>query len=160
MVKVVGDWPWSSYRAIAGMVEPIKALTTDWVLGNFSSQRARASIKYRDFVAEGKAQPSPWQYLKNQVFLGTDEFVEEAQSKLRADQSLEDIPKPQKLAPIKPLDYYVSHYVEKEGMARAYLSGHYTLADVGRAYSKSYTTVSRAVKKFEELNSGCRSGIG
>ncbi len=34
-------------------------------------------------------------------------------------------------------------------MARAYLSGHYTLAEVGAVFSKSYATVSRAVKAFE-----------
>lgn len=151
MVKTAKDWPWSSYRATAGMTQPVKALTTDWVLGNFGKQRKRANIKYRMFVAEGKSQPSPWQKLKNQVFLGADEFVEETQCKLREDQSLADIPKPQKLAPKKALEYYIKHFSEKEGMARAYLSGHYTLSEVGKAYSKSYATVSRAVQAFENV---------
>ena len=57
------------------------------------------------------------------MFLGTDKFVDETQCKLRDDQSLNDIPKPQKLAPISPLDDYVTRYSEKEGMARAYLGG-------------------------------------
>ena len=61
-------------------------------------------------------------------------------------KSLHDIPKPQKLTPIKALSFYINHYPEKEGMARAYLSGHYTLSEVGAVYSKSSATVSRAVK--------------
>jgi len=36
-------------------------------------------------------------------------------------------------------------------MARAYLSGHYTLAEVGLQFSVSYATVSRAVKTYEAV---------
>jgi predicted DNA-binding protein YlxM (UPF0122 family) len=32
---------------------------------------------------------------------------------------------------------------------RAYLSGHYTLTEVGNAFAVSYATVSRAVKAYE-----------
>ena len=34
-------------------------------------------------------------------------------------------------------------------MAKAYLSGHYTLTEVGRHFGVSYATVSRVVKQFE-----------
>ena len=35
-------------------------------------------------------------------------------------------------------------------MAKAYLSGHYTLPEVGETFDVSYATVSRAVKLYEE----------
>lgn len=149
MVRSAKDWPWSSYRATAGMTNPVPALTTDWILGNFGKQRNRATEGYKKFVAEGKNQPSPWKSLKNQIYLGSDTFVEDAQCKMNVDQSLKGIPRPQKLAPPKPLDFYVKNYPKEEGMARAYLSGHYTLMDVGDAFGKSYATVSRAVKALE-----------
>ena len=86
----------------------------------------------------------------NDLVLGSDSFVEDAQCKMDADQSLKGIPKPQKLALPKPLDFYVKNYPKDEAMARAYLSGHYTLAaEVGEAFRKSYATVSRSVKAFE-----------
>lgn len=128
-----------------------RILTTDWVLGNFGKQRKRAVEGYRAFVADGKNQPSPWQKLKNQVFLGSDSFVEDTQCKLRDEQSLNDVPKLQKLTPPKPLEYYVANYPEREAMALAYLSGHYTLSEVGAVFSKSYATVSRAVKARTKL---------
>jgi putative transposase len=149
MVRSAKDWPWSSYRATAGMVDPVAALTTDWILGNFGKQRKLAVEAYKKFVAEGKNQPSPWQALKNQIYLGSDNFVDDVQCKMDVDQSLKGIPKPQKLAPPKPLAFYVRSYPKEEGMARAYLSGHYTLAEVGEAFGKSYATVSRAVKAIE-----------
>jgi len=33
-------------------------------------------------VSQGKAQPLPWEKLKNQVYLGSDHFVEEMQDHL------------------------------------------------------------------------------
>lgn len=124
MVRSAKDWPWSSYRATVGFVKPETCLTVDWVLGNFGKQRKRATAKYREFVREGKSQPSPWQALKNQVYLGSEEFVLQAQGYIKEEQSLDDIPKPQKLAPPKPLSYFVTGYNRNEGMARAYLRGH------------------------------------
>ena len=35
-------------------------------------------------------------------------------------------------------------------MAQAYLSGAYTMAEIGRHFGVHYMTVSRAVRKFEE----------
>src|SRR5690554_446010 len=152
MVRSAREWPWSSYRATAGQTAGPRALTTDWVLGNFGRRRKAAVEGYKRFVQEGKNQPSPWEDLKNQVYLGSDEFVEDAQAKMDPDQSLLDIPKPQKLSPPKPLEYYLSRYEDrKEGMSAAYRSGHYTLSEVGNAFEVSYATVSRAVKHFDEV---------
>ena len=102
------------------------------------------------FGSQGKNKPSPWLKLKNQVFLGSDEFVEDTLCQISLDQSLNDVPKKQKLKPIKSLDYYLSEYkIRNEAMAKAYLSGHYTLEKVGEHFGVSYATVSRAVKKIE-----------
>ncbi|NRB79528.1 MAG: transposase [Saccharospirillaceae bacterium] len=150
MVQSAKDWPWSSYR---GSVDPSKkheCLTTDWILSNFGKMRKPAVEKYRKFITQGKNQPSPWLKLKNQVFLGSDEFVEDMQCQITQDQSLNDVPKKQKLKPIKSLDYYQNEFhVRNESMAKAYLSGHYTLEKVGEYFGVSYATVSRAVKEIE-----------
>ncbi len=91
-----------------------------------------AQQRYREFVQQGKGQPSPWQCLKNQIYLGDDDFVLTMQCKLDPEQSLKDVPKKQKQAPIKPLDYFVNlENTRNENMALAYLSGHYTLEQVG-----------------------------
>ncbi len=88
--------------------------------------------------------------MQNQIYLGSSGFVEDMQCKLDPDQSLKDIPKLQKQAPIKPLDYYQERYPERnEAMVKAYLTGHYTLESVGSHFGVSYATVSRAVKAFE-----------
>lgn len=150
MVRSARDWRWSSYRATAGQSAAVSGLTTDWILGHFSQHRGRAQRAYRDFVKQGKNQPSPWKSVKNQIYLGSEEFIDTVQAKLNPEQSLDDIPKAQKLKPVMPLEYYLSHYADRKlAMAEAYLSGHYTLAQVGAVFGVSYATVSRAVKARE-----------
>ena len=150
MVRSANHWPWSSYRATAGYAANHPCLTTDWILAGFSAAKQEAQQRYSEFVSAGKRQPSPWQQLKNQIYLGTDDFVKEVQGKIDPDQSLKDIPKKQKQAPVKPLSYYSERYDSRhEAMARAYLSGHYTLTEVGYHFNVSYATVSRAVKALE-----------
>ncbi|MBN7799211.1 REP-associated tyrosine transposase, partial [Parahaliea mediterranea] len=102
MVRSAKDWPWSSYRATAGIVHRHQVLTTDWLLGSFGRRRGSAQEAYMRFVQSGKGQPSPWEALKNQIYLGSDKFVEDMQCKLDPDQSLRDIPRPQKLGSPKP----------------------------------------------------------
>lgn len=150
MVRSAKGWPWGSYRATAGLEESHACLTTDWVLAGFAKTRNVAQQRYRDFVQQGKGQPSPWQKLRNQIYLGDDQFVDDMQCKLKPEQSLKDIPKKQKQAPIKPLSHFADRYKSRdESMAKAYLSGHYTLEQVGEHFGVSYATVSRAVRKFE-----------
>ena len=150
MVRSAKDWPWSSYRATAGFAKAHPLLTTDTILGNFGRLRKNAQGKYKVFVQEGKGQPSPWELLKNQIYLGSDEFVKDMQCKIDPDQSLKDIPKPQKNSPIKPLIHYKERFKNRNrAMAEAYRSGHYTLSEIGNEFGVSYATVSRAVKEYE-----------
>lgn len=151
IVRHAKDWRWSSYRATAGYDKSNACLTTDWILAEFSKSKNVAQQYYRDFVQAGKRQPSPWHQLKNQIYLGNDEFVNDMQFKLDPEQSLKDIPRKQKQAPAKPLIYYADKYsTRNESMVRAYWSGHYTLVQVGEHFGVSYATVSRAVKQAEK----------
>lgn len=150
MLHLPEEWPWSSYRATAGLTMAHGCLTTDWILAGFGECREHAQARYCEFIAEGKGQPSPWQELKNQVYLGSDAFVEESQCKMQPEQSLKGIPKLQKSGPPKPLSYYADQHPEKRmAMAQAYLSGHYTLEQIGEHFGVSYGTVGRAVKYVE-----------
>ena len=150
MVRSAKDWPWSSYRATAGLSTAHPALTTDWILSGFSPIRKAAQSEYREFVQRGRGQPTPWESLKNQIYLGSESFVDDMQCRVSPTQSLQDIPKLQKQSMPKPLNYYREKFSDRAiAMARAYLSGHYTLTQVGEEFGVSYTTVSRAVKAFE-----------
>jgi putative transposase len=72
------------------------------------------------------------------------------QRKMDPEQSLDDIPKPQKKSPVKPLSYYEKRYgVRNRSMAEAYRSGYYTLKNIGDYFGVSYATVGRALKEVD-----------
>ena len=127
------------------------------MLYSFGDLKQKAQAAYQRFVHEGNGQPSPWESLKNQIYLGSDQFVEDMRCKMDPEQSLDDIPTPQKQSPAKPLGYYQERFSDRNvAMAKAYRSGHYTLKQVGEYFSVSYATVSRAVKTFE-LDVKCKA---
>jgi hypothetical protein len=57
MVKEIGDWPWSSYPTMIGVVPAPVWLQTDWLFGQFDPQRKQALEKYEDFVRAGIGLP-------------------------------------------------------------------------------------------------------
>ncbi|MBU0499134.1 MAG: addiction module toxin RelE, partial [Gammaproteobacteria bacterium] len=65
-------------------------LSTDWILAAFAERKGNAQAAYAQFVADGKNQPSPWQSLKNQIYLGSDAFVEQMQDKVEAGRHLSE----------------------------------------------------------------------
>ena len=109
MVRMARDWPWSSYRDTAGYRESAEWLTTEWILAAFGKRRSTALEKYRTFVSEGKNQPSPWEQLRNQVFLGSEQYVEDIKNKIDKGMDLSEIPKSQQRSIPKSLSYYEKH---------------------------------------------------
>jgi hypothetical protein len=86
---------------------------------------------FRD-VAEGKGQPSPWEQLKHQVYLGTDAFVESMRRKVPEGLDLREIPQSKARAIAKPLSYYARQSDNRNrAIAAAYASGGYTMRNIG-----------------------------
>ncbi len=144
------DWPWISYRAMIGVAEKASFLTTDWVLGAFSDNRRKAVSAYQQFVVAGEHADSPWHELKNQIYLGSDRFVEQLQARIRPDRPLEEIPLTQRRPVAKSLRYYAQQYHPRDlAIAEAHRSGAYSMQQIGIYFGVGRMTVSRAVKKHE-----------
>ena len=151
MVKVITDWHWSSYAAMLGIQAKPEWLQSDWILGQFSSQRRRAINLYIDFVRAGVGLPSVWEQLSGQVFLGSDRFLKRMQA-MSDKATIGEIPRAQRRPVAKPLDYYLTkHRDAKAAMIAAYATGDYTLQAIADHFGVHYATVSRAVKKGEEI---------
>jgi len=147
MVKLAKAWPWSSYRDTAGYREPPEWFNAEWLLAAFGKQLSRAQQSYRLFVAEGKNQSSPWGQLRNQVFLGSEEFINHLQGKLESDKDLSEIPKSQRRKKVKSLEYYAKHTRNRnEAMMAAFSSGGYSMKDLGDYFGLHYSWVSRVIK--------------
>lgn len=152
LVRGAGDWPWSSYRATSGRVNPPPWLDANWVLEQFGRRRADAQDKYRRFVSEGRGQTTIWEDLRHQIFLGSETFITRTQKRMDRHRNLSEVPRAQRRAPAKSLAWYAQHSRDsKTAMARAFLSGGYTLKAIADHFGVHYSTVSRAVKDREEL---------
>jgi len=149
MVRSAKEWPWSSYCSTAGYVEQDELLTSDWILASFAKSKTAAQIKYREFISQGKGQPSPWQSLKNQVYLGNEQFVKEhIDSITDKDVELSEIPKSQRKAKPMTMDYYLKQATNRDdAILRAWNSGGYTQKNIADYFSIHYSRVSKIIKK-------------
>ena len=59
LVRHVGEWPWSSYRAFIGKAPRPRFLETSWVLSQFGREPKRAREAYARFVADGLPRAPP-----------------------------------------------------------------------------------------------------
>lgn len=101
-------------------------------------------------MADGSGQPGPWAQLKNQIYLGSEEFVEEMQDRIDAQQPLDEIPAKQKRPVARELAYYADRFAPRDlAIAEAYRSGAYSMGEIAAHFGVSRMTVSRAVERFE-----------
>lgn len=143
MVRSAKDWPWSSYRATAGQVTPPKWLQVNWLLTSFGRNKSKAAKAYRGFVSDGKGQPSLWKELKNQVYLGSDGFVTTMVALIDGDKELSEVPSSQRRPKPKSLEEYEAQETTRNlAIINAYLSGGYTLKEIGEYFGLHYSTVS------------------
>ncbi|VAW51428.1 hypothetical protein MNBD_GAMMA06-1198, partial [hydrothermal vent metagenome] len=150
MVKNISEWKWSSYKAMTGEVSASTWLETDWILSNFAKRRKIAIAKYIEFVKDGIGLSSLWEGLQNQVFLGTEKFVNKKQSLINKKDYLGEVPRLHRRKVPKSLEYYDRKYKDQNvAICNAYLSGGYTLKEIGVYFHKHYSTISRIVKNYE-----------
>jgi hypothetical protein len=116
-------WKWSSYRATAGLLAAPEFLSTDWVLEQFGNDRRGSGIEnfVRDCIAN-----RPWDDLKGQIYLGSDEFVERHAAQAT---ELKEIPRAQ-LKAIKLALERIFAKNRETGIAEAYREHGYRLQEI------------------------------
>jgi REP element-mobilizing transposase RayT len=102
VVKSAGDWPWSSFRATAGLEPTPSWLDTSFLLDVFGSRKAVAAARYREFVADdGASAYEPWNQVLGQIYLGSASFAESARAGLAAPAGGREVPRRQR-EPVAP----------------------------------------------------------
>ena len=147
MVRSARDWRWSSYSATAGFIKAEEWLTVNWILSSLSRKKNEAVKIYRAFVSEGENQPKPWDELKNQIYLGDENFVNDIRDKISAETNLIEIPSSQKRKVAKSLQFYEKKYSDRgTSIFKAYESGAYSMKSIGDYFGLHYSWVSRIIK--------------
>ncbi|GAA5131644.1 hypothetical protein [Thalassotalea piscium] len=115
-----------------GEVPTPKWLAIDKVLLHFSKYKTTARHKFAKFVEQGKAVNLRGNII-NQVFLGNSDFVDEHLALLKGqNDNLSEIPHKQMRKQALSLEEYAKSLSKRdEAINAAYLSGAYTLKEVG-----------------------------
>ena len=149
------DWPWSSFRATVGLED-----SPDWLgrafaldaVAQCSGTLEQKQAFFAAYVESGiQDSRSPMENLKQQIYLGDDLFVTQAQEKILSDTSLSGIVREQKRPPLEFLEDFDRTYPDrKEAMARAYLSGQFSQPEISRFFGVHPSTVCKAVRSFKQ----------
>lgn len=151
MTATPEEYPWSSYRAVAGLDKGSSFLNRDWILEQFGRERSRAERNYRDFVMAGRNGVSPWGRVQGQVFLGTPRFLKKTEPLLKTKRALKEIPKAQRLVhrpqleTVLPLQRLGDKEERNKAIWEAHFKHGYTLTEIGKHLGLHYTTISKVI---------------
>ncbi len=151
MVRIIDDWPWSSYLGMINKVNAEDWLTTDWVLSQFGANRVQAINSYQQFVLEGVGQEIElWSKLQGQIYLGNDEFVSKMQRKIEKTEDDWSTPKKQKRAVAKSISEIESQAVDRNSaIMTAYATGAYSQREIGDYFQLHPSTVGVIVRRIK-----------
>ena len=144
------EWKWSSYLPTAGLKNPHPCLTTDWILAQMGTQRAKAEKKYKEFVHAGIGSQSPWDQLKGQSLLGEGAFTDKLLRHIKGHEEIREIPKSQRFLGRPTLEQLLKQR-EKEKRDRKIQEAvgkyGYSQKEVADHLKLHYSTVSRLVNE-------------
>ncbi len=143
LVRAAKDWPWSSYRATAGLSPVPPFLSIDWILSQFAKSKKKAEKEYRRFVSMGKGA-RPWEELRGQIYLGSEEFIQALPKK-----AIGEVPRAQ-IVGVRPSLEEILRANAREGMVEAYRTYGYTMREIAEFLGVHYATVSRRIRRCEK----------
>ena len=168
LVKALGDYPWSSYRATVGDAPSPAWLETEWTLAQFGKNRRSARDAYRRFVLEGKGLASPLEQVTRQVYLGGEGFLKDVEIRLHGRAPSKSVPFAQQMVLFVPIaeikkavaaSFGVSEAALKRSrggadkVAAIYLSRRLTGlsgAQIGAAFDVTPGRISQVMKQVQE----------
>jgi putative transposase len=154
MVAKPEEWKWSSYRYTAGTIKAPEYLTTDWIIGLFSSNKKEAQSLYRRFVKEGIDTSSPWDELQGQILLGEESFIDKYRELLQDKIEIKEIPRTQRYLNRPKLSVLFSKEYKKaqrdERIHTAHVKHGYRLKEIADHLGIHYTTVTKALKNADK----------
>ncbi len=110
---------------------------------------------YRRFVRERVHSSSPWAKVTGQVLLGSPASIRRLARRLKASESVKEIPRRQRLAArpslaiLFPKTGFRNHAARNRMIHRAHLDDGYTLTENAQQFGLHYTTISKIVNTRE-----------
>ena len=88
--------------------------------------------------------------VRNQIYLGDEEFVEDMQARVEQDIDLSEVPSAQRRRLAAPIvDYLNRAATRNEGIYLAFRSGSYSMKEIAGEVKLHYSSVSKIIKSIE-----------
>lgn len=168
LVADVGDWPWSSYRAHAGLAPAPAWLDTDALHGYLlaraptsAADRQQATARYVQLVLQDQADDAKfWQQgLQGQIYLGSAEFAERMRAQAPKPQlTIKDIPKAQRQQRGTLDDALALHAERAAALAHAHRVFGLSMSAIARELGLSVSRVSRVISGWEQARQMSEGG--
>ncbi len=153
MVDTPEGWAWSSYRAMIGREPAPNWLERRSVLAGFGATEYNAIQHYSAFVMEGIGKSSPWEQLKNQFYLGSEDFIENMEKKMPKKRDLREVLQARRRKPAASLETYAKNQGTRDAAIRAaYASGSYSQKEIGDYFNLHYSRISKIIQQGESAN--------
>ena len=152
MVAWPEDWIWSSYGGTVRKEGAHRCLTSQWVIGQFSDNKAKGQRAYGQFVRSGIRKESIWSEVKGQTILGQPEFVDSLVDHLKVYKEVLEIPKSQRYVNRPTLETLFEENTIKDKEKRnrrigeAALEHGYSQSEIARHLGMHYSTISNLLK--------------
>ena len=164
---------WSSYGALAGLAARPDWLDVHAVHGQLApgKSQADAAAKYAQFVSEGKGIQLWDKHLKQQIYLGDEDFIARMQKHAGLDAQSANTPGVRRKANVSKiqssapaLDSDIRRYAgiqhkskteRNQNIANAFYQGGHAQTAIALAFDVSSSTVSRVIKAFENEGGTC-----
>ena len=149
------EWGWSSYRAMAGMVQPPDFLTVDWIRSQFGGNDKQACQAYMEFVQSGITAEYPMEALSGQVLLGNRRFIRSIAVHVKQMSGEKEIPRNQRISAGDELEE-IFQKGSRQGdpqdaiIFQAYAEGGYSMREIGDYLGLHYSSISLAIKRYED----------
>lgn len=157
LVATASDWEWSSYLHHVEQKPRLPWLDTASLQAYFLGRpadtiadRKRAAKQYEKFVSAGADAQFWGTHLRQQIFLGDEEFVERMQS-LAPPEKLSDreVSSTHRREVSSLRDWLSDNRSREEGAFNAYTQGGFKLREIADELGVAVSTVSLMVKRFE-----------
>jgi REP element-mobilizing transposase RayT len=159
LVAHAGTWPWSSYRATAGLEPVPRWLHVDWIHEAFHARSLReARQRYVEYVNAPAASVRP--IALNAVALGTREFSRGLLEVLRAGQPDRPVPRIVRTLSRPTLSELfdggrASRVSRDRVIYRARTEHGYRFADIARYLGIDRSTASKAANRHQQIGPDC-----
>jgi len=156
IVRQPGKWVWSSYRAHAGQAPAPEWLDRQTLYGQVLSRAPRtkadwrqAAQRYAEFVAQGKGVRLWEGALRQQIYLGDEQFVERMQALGDKQLNTRSIPKLQRAKPLTLAQWLKRSASRQEALMRAHIESGISMTCLADTMGLSVSYVSRLIRKAE-----------